>query len=202
MKRYTQNEINKLANILKKDGVISVPTDTVYGICARINSKKAHTNLIIAKNRPLNKLFPIMCADEEQIKSIAIVDEKTKKLIHNFMPGPITLILIKRPELPEYINNGGLTIAVRMAPSKTIKELIRKTGSPLFMTSANQSGKPVCTNLDEIEKTCPTIDGMLEGTVSFGKGSTIVDCVSEPIKILREGPISLEQIIEAINSPT
>ena len=202
MKRYTQNEINKLANILKKDGVISVPTDTVYGICARINSKKAHTNLIIAKNRPLNKLFPIMCADEEQIKSIATVDEKTKKLIHNFMPGPITLILIKRPELPEYINNGGLTIAVRMAPSKTIKELIRKTGSPLFMTSANQSGKPVCTNLDEIEKTCPTIDGMLEGTVSFGKGSTIVDCVSEPIKILREGPISLEQIIEAINSPT
>lgn len=199
MKRYTQNEINELANILKKDGVISVPTDTVYGLCARINSKKAHTNLIIAKNRPTNKLFPIMYADEEQIKSIATVDEKIKKIIHNFMPGPITLILKKKPELPEYINNGSSTIAVRMAPSETIKELIRKTGCPLFMTSANQSGMPVCKNLDEIEKACPTIDGILEGTVSFGKSSTIVDCVSEPIKILREGPISLEQILKAIS---
>ena len=195
MKRYTQNEINELANILKNDGVISVPTDTVYGLCARMNSIKAHNNLKHAKNRPDNKPFPIMCADEEQIKSIAIVDEKIEKLIHNFMPGPITLILMKKPDLPAYVNNNNSTIAVRMAPSKIIKELIRKTGSPLFMTSANQSGETVCTNLDEIEKACPTIDGMLEGKVSFGEGSTIVDCVSEPIKILREGPISLNQII-------
>ena len=200
MKRYTQNEINELSDILKRDGVISVPTDTVYGICARMNSIKARDNLMKAKNRPINKLFPIMCADEKQIKSIAIVDKKIEKIICNFMPGPITLILMKRPELPEYINNGGLTIAVRMAPSKTIEELIRKTGSPIFMTSANQSGKAVCTNLDEIERACPTLDGMLEGNVSFGEGSTIVDCVSEPIKIVREGPISLEQIIEVIKN--
>ena len=198
MKRYTQNEIDELANILKKDGIISVPTDTVYGICARMTSIKAYNNLMVTKNRPANKLFPIMCADEEQIKSIAIVDKKIEKLIRNFMPGPITLILMKRPGLPEYINNGSLTIAVRMAPSKIIEELIRKTGSPLFMTSANQSGSPVCTNLDEIEKACPTLDGMLEGNVSFDKASTIVDCVLEPIQILREGPISLEQIMEVI----
>lgn len=200
MKRYTKNEINELADILKNDGVISVPTDTVYGICARINSIKAFNNLVNAKNRPTNKLFPIMCADVEQIKSIAIVDEKIEKLINKFMPGPITLVLMKRPELSEYINNGGLTIAVRMASSKVIENLIRKTGSPLFMTSANQSGKKICTNLDEIEKACPSIDGILEGNVSFGKESTIVDCVSEPIKILRKGPISFEQIMEVIKN--
>ncbi len=194
MQRYTKNQINELADILKKDGVISVPTDTVYGICARINSVKAHNNLVIAKNRPANKAFPIMCADTKQIKSIAIVDEKIEKLIQNFMPGPITLILKKNPKLPTYVNNGGLTIAVRMASSRTLEELIRKTGSPLFMTSANQSGKNVCTNLDEIEKACPTLNGMLEGNVSFGKASTIVDCTLEPIKILREGPITLEEI--------
>ena len=196
MKRYIQNEIDELADILKKDGVISVPTDTVYGLCARMNSKKAHDKLMMVKNRPINKLLPIMCADEEQIKSIAVVDKRVEKIIHNFMPGPITLILLKRPELPEYINNGSLTIAVRMASSKIIEELIRKTGSPLFMTSANQSGSPVCTNLDEIEKSCPNLDGMLEGNVSFGQGSTIVDCSSESIKILREGPITLEQIMK------
>ena len=81
MKRYKQNQITELAEILKKDGVISVPTDTVYGVCARMNSKKAHDNLVITKNRPSNKLFPIMCMDEKQIKSIAIVNEKAEKLI-------------------------------------------------------------------------------------------------------------------------
>lgn len=199
MKRYKQNEIDELAEILKKDGAISVPTDTVYGVCARINSIQARDNLAKIKNRPSSKLFPVMCSDEEQIKSIAIVDKRAEKIIHNFMPGPITLILKKRSEVPEYINNGEATIAIRMATSKALEELIRKTGSPLFMSSANQSGEATCTNLDEIEKACPTLDGMMEGSVSFGKASTIVDCTSEEIKILREGPISLEEIMEKIN---
>lgn len=198
LKRYAQNEIKELADILKRDGVISVPTDTVYGVCARMNSIDAFNNLVITKNRPSNKLFPIMCVDEEQIKSIAIVDKKIEKLISTFMPGPITLILMKKPELPEYITNGGSTIAIRIATSKALENLIRETGSPLFMTSANQSGEPICNNLDEIEKACPNLDAMMEGEISFGKGSTIVDCVSEPIKILREGPISMEQILEAL----
>lgn len=193
-KRYKQNEIDKLVKILKKDGVISVPTDTVYGVCARINSIKAYKNLVITKNRPITKPFPVMCADEKQIKSIALVDERAEKLIHAFMPGPVTLVLKKREEIPEYVNNGGTTIAVRMAPSKILKDLIINTGSPLFMSSANQSGEPTCTNLDEIEKTCPTLDGMMEGKVSFNKGSTIIDCTSENIKILRTGPISMKQI--------
>ncbi len=135
-----------------------------------------------------------MCSDKEQIKSIAIVDEKAEKLIKEFMPGPITLILEKRPEVPEYVSNGKATIAVRMATSKEIKELIIKTGCPIFMSSANQSGEPTCTNLDEIENECLNLDGMMEGTVKFGKGSTIVDCVSKELNILREGPITIEQI--------
>ena len=198
MKRFKQSETSELAEILKNDGVISVPTDTVYGVCSRICSKKAHDNLVKIKNRPYNKLFPVMCADEEQIKSTALVNEKAELLIRKFMPGPITLVLPKQPNLSEYINNGGPTIAIRMATSKPVEDLIKKTGSPIFMSSANQSGEPACTSLDEIEKACPTLGGMMEGEVSFGKGSTIVDCTSDTIKILREGPISLEQILEAL----
>lgn len=194
MKRYKENEIDELVRILKNDGVISVPTDTVYGVCACMNSEKAHDKLMIVKNRPKNKLFPIMCADEEQIKSIAIVDDRAEKIIKAYMPGPITLILKKNYNLPDYINNGNDTIAVRMATSKILEDLIRKVGSPLFMSSANQSGEKTCTSLDEIEKACPLLDGMLEGTVTFGKGSTILDCSSEDIKILRQGPILKEQI--------
>lgn len=200
MKRFKQSETSELAEILKNDGVISVPTDTVYGVCSRICSKKAHDNLVKTKNRPYNKLFPVMCADEEQIKSTALVNEKAELLIRKFMPGPITLVLPKQPNLSEYINNGGPTIAIRMATSKPVEDLIKKTGSPIFMSSANQSGEPVCSSLDEIEKACPTLGGMMEGEVSFGKGSTIVDCTSDTVKILREGPISLQQILEAINN--
>lgn len=194
MKRYKQNEIDELAEILKNDGVISVPTDTVYGVCARMNSKLAHDNLMKAKNRPSEKVFPVMCSSEEQIKDIAIVNEKVEKLINAFMPGPITLVLSAKPELPEYVNNGLKTIAIRMATSKALEELIKKIGCPIFMSSANRSGEPVCTTLDEIERECPTLDGMMEGEVSFGQASTIVDCTADEIKIIRKGPITEEQI--------
>lgn len=194
IKRYKINQVDEMAQILKNDGVISIPTDTVFGICASINSKIAYSKLIKVKRRPLNKAFPVMCSNIEQIKSIAIVDEIAEKLIKTFMPGPITLVLKKSSTLPEYVTNGKDTIAVRMASSKTIEELITKIGSPLFMTSANQSGQPECSNLDEIEKACPSLDGMMEGEVFYSMGSTIVDCTSKEIKILREGPISFEEI--------
>lgn len=189
IKRYNKNQINELAEILNKNGVISVPTDTVFGLCAKIDSKIAHDKLMRIKQRPENKLLPVMCADEEQIKSIAIVDKKVEQLIQKHMPGPITLILKKRDGLPEYVNNGKTTIAVRMATSDILGKLIKEVGCPLFMSSANLSGKPACKNLDEIEKQCPDLDGMLEGGVSFGISSTIVDCTTEEFKIIREGPI-------------
>lgn len=199
IRRYKENEVEQLADILRNDGVISVPTDTVYGICARINSEKAHNKLMDVKKRPKNKAFPIMCADERQIKNIAVVDARAEKLIRAFMPGPITLVLNRNNTLSEYVTNGKDTIAVRMATSKVLEELIRKTESPLFMTSANKSEEPECTNLDDIEKSCPLLDGMLDGNVVFGEASTIVDCSSEELKILRIGPISIEQIKKVIN---
>ena len=199
IKRYKENEIEKLVKILKKDGVISVPTDIVFGICARINSEIAHDKLIAMKNRPIKKSFPVMCANEEQIKSIAIVNDVAEKLIKSFMPGPITLVLKKDKNLLEYVTNGKDTIAIRMATSEAIKKLILELESPIFMTSANQSWEPTCTSLDEIEKMCPDLDGMMEGNVIFSKGSTIIDCSTDEIKILREGPITLKQINEIIN---
>lgn len=202
MRRYSQNEIDELAEILNNDGVISIPTDTVYGVCARINSQKAFDNLVNAKHRPANKSFPVLCLNEEQIKSIAIVNSNAEKLIRAFMPGPITIVLKKKKEAFEYINNAGTRssdeLAVRILPLKFIKELIQKVGSPLFLTSANLSGQEVCKTLDEIESVFPNIEGIVEGEVSFGQSSTIVDCTCEEIKIQREGPISKEKIMEVL----
>ena len=202
MKRYKQREIEEVANVLKNDGVISVPTDTVYGICARINSSKAYLKLVSVKNRPSTKSFPVMCSDIEQIKSIAIVNENALKLIKAFMPGPITLVLNKRSDVLSYINNAGARetdeLAIRMAPTPFLKELIKEVGSPLFLSSANKSGMDVCRSLDEIEEECPTLDGMVIGDVSFGEASTIVDLTHDDIKIQRQGPISEEKIIDVL----
>lgn len=204
MRRYSQNEINEVAEVLNRDGVISIPTDTVYGVCARINSQKAFENLVNAKHRPANKSFPVLCLNEEQIKSIAIVNSNAEKLIHAFMPGPITIVLKKKKEAFEYINNAGKRtsdeLAVRILPLKFIKELIQKVGSPLFLSSANLSGQEVCKTLDEIEEVFPNIDGIVEGDVSFGQASTIVDCTSDEIVIQREGPISKERIMEVLKN--
>ena len=204
MKRYKQSEIEEVANVLKNDGVISVPTDTVYGICARINSSKAYLKLVSVKNRPSTKSFPVLCKDLEQIKSIAIVDDKALKLIKAFMPGPITLVLNKRPDVLSYINNAGARetdeLAIRMAPTPFLKELIKEVGSPLFLTSANKSGMDVCKSLDDIEKECPTLDGMVMGDVSFGEASTIVDLKGNDIKIQRQGPISEDEIMKVLNN--
>ena len=203
MKKYRQSDIETIIKVLKDDGVISGPTDTVYGICARVNSPKAFNKLVEIKNRPANKNFPIMCSDIEQIKSIGSVDKRVEKLINTFMPGPITLVLRKKNDTFLAINNGGKRetneIAVRMATSSFLKEVIIGVGCPLFMTSANKSGMDVCKSLDDIEKMCPTLDGMVEGDVSFGEASTIVDCTDDNIVIQRPGPISEEQVMEALN---
>ena len=199
MKRFSEDDIDEIVDILKNNGVISVPTDTVYGVCARIDSKKAHDNLILVKNRPETKPFPVMCANEEQIKDITIVNEKAEKIIKAFMPGPITIVLNKKETLQDYVTNGKKTIAIRMATSKTLEKIILSLGTPIFMSSANQSGEKTSESLEEIEKNCPKINGILEGKIKLGVGSTIIDCTSEKIKVLREGPIKLKEINNIIN---
>ena len=201
IKKYKENEIDKLAEILLNDGIIAVPTDTVYGLCVRMNSEKAREKLINIKNRPSSKSLPVMCADLDQIKRIAIIDKREELIINAFMPGPITLILLKQSKLPQYVNEGSTEIGIRMATSKALEILIRKVGSPICISSANKSGEPVCSTLDEIENTFPDLDGILEGEIIYRKSSTIVNCTSkDDIIIQRDGPISLEQIMEVLNN--
>ena len=100
MKRFKENDIHAMVEILKNDGTLSVPTDTVYGVCCRCDHEAAQEKLRDVKKRPATKAFPIMCADEEQIKTICDVDERSEKLIRAFMPGPVTLILPKKNSVP------------------------------------------------------------------------------------------------------
>lgn len=198
IKIYNKKELDILSNILRNDGVICVPTDTVYGLCSRNCSFDAYNNLVNIKNRPKDKLFPIMCKDKNQIKSIAMTNEVVETIIDAFMPEPITLILKLKDNLPFDINNNASTVAIRMKTSNILGELIEKVGCPLYMTSANISGKAACITIDEINETFSNLDVLLKGNVTYGKASTIIDCTNEELKLIRKGPITVKQIENVI----
>lgn len=193
MREFQPDETEPMALLLKQDQILCVPTDTVYGICARM-TEQAQTNLRALKHRPLSKALPLMCADIEQAETIAIISEKNRKLMETLMPGPLTVILPKREEVPDYVNGGLPTLAIRLATSESLKKLIQAAGSPLFMTSANLSGEPTCRTIAEVEEVCPGLAGVMLGAPSFGEASTIVDCSTDTWKILRQGPITQAQL--------
>ena len=198
IRRFRPDETEAMAEILRNDGVISVVTDTVYGVCARMDSLAAQENLRELKHRPADKAFPIMCCDISQIETVAYVSEQGRKIIRAFMPGPVTVILKKREEIPDFVNGGLPTLAVRMATSDALEKLIRAVGAPLLMTSANQSGQKTCESLEEIELACPRLNGIMEGKPTYHEASTIIDCSQEQIRVLRKGPVSEEQIQEVL----
>ncbi|MBO7703701.1 MAG: threonylcarbamoyl-AMP synthase [Solobacterium sp.] len=191
MRRFREDETTEMAALLKEGGCLSVPTDTVFGICAAMNEASME-KLYEVKNRPRSRQFPIVCSDLSMLEDIAVVSREARRVIQAFMPGPLTVVLRKTAKIPDYA--AGETIAVRLAMSEALRRLVEETGSPLFLTSANRSGEKECESLDEIEKACPKLDGMMEGSVSFGRASTILDCSDEEWRILREGPISREEI--------
>lgn len=196
MKHFAEDEIEAAAQVLRNDGCIAAATDTVYGVCARL-SEKAQAKLYEVKQRPKSKRFPVMCADYEQLQTIAELNPMAEAVVKRFMPGPMTVILKKKAVIGDALS-GGDTLAIRLATSGQLKQLITLTGTPLFMTSANQSGMPECTTEPQIEEACPKLDGILAGTINYSRASTIVDCTGDVPLIVREGPITAEQINQAL----
>lgn len=188
--------IEEYIECLKNDGVVAYPTDTVYGVCVRFDHQSACEHLRNVKDRPLDKSFPIMVADMEQLEKIAMVKDEDRKLIDKFMPGPITLILNKKSIIESWMNDDKETIAVRMACDDTLKKIIKGLGVPIFMTSANKSGHPVMQTAQEIKEGLE-VDMVYEGEPGGEKASTIVDCVNG-YKVLRPGIITQQMIDEII----
>lgn len=101
------SEINVLVDLLRKDEVVAVPTDTVFGVCARYDHIQAQENLRDLKKRPETKAFPIMCADMEQVLQICEMCGEEKRVMNQFMPGPLTMILKKKKGVPSFVNGEG-----------------------------------------------------------------------------------------------
>ena len=198
MKIIKQSDYKEAVDILKNDGVLAIATDTVFGVCARVNSKDAFNKLLTVKDRPKEKAFPLMCSSLKEMESIAILNKEDKKIIKTFMPGPLTIIVKKKDDLNEYIGEGKDTIALRMATSSLLKKIIEELGEPVFMTSANKSGEKEYKSIEEIRDKLPLVEAIVESKPNYNEASTILDLTN--MKILREGPIKQEDIDDLFDS--
>lgn len=197
--QYEHKDIETIANLLKEGKVVAFPTDTVYGLACIYENENALQALKKSKVRPETKPIPTMVSSIRQMEEIAVVNQDVKKLVDEFMPGPLTLILKKRKHLPDYVTNGLDTIGIRMPDDDFILHLIDLVEKPLLVTSANISGEePGETGEEVLEQLNGRIDAIVMGKAKGTTSSTIVDMTSDTYNILREGPITEKMIKEEL----
>lgn len=195
--KYTKMDKDKIINTLIQGGILAFPTDTVFGLGC-IMDEKAIKKIYKAKKRDLNKPLPMMCSGLRMINKVAYVNDKEKKLIKKFAPGPITIIFDKKENVDDYISQGLDTIGIRVPDDKFILEIIKGINAPLMVTSANISDSGSLLKWQDVYKQLNgKIDGIVCEDAKGEKASVIVDA-RKKIKILREGPISLKMIKEAL----
>ena len=197
--RLTKKDSAQIIEILNRGGVVAFPTDTVYGLAVRYDLKEAILKMKEAKQRPETKPFPMMVSSKAQIERVAVTDARSQKLIDQWMPGALTLVFKKRPEVDELVTNGFPTIGIRMPDDEFVLEIINRVGVPLLVPSANLSGQPSCTTSEEVLKQLDgRIDAVVLGESGASTASTVCDTTGDELKILRQGPIKLEDLEASI----
>ncbi len=185
--------------LIREGGLIAFPTDTVYGVAADPFNPKALQKIYAAKQRSDEKALPALIGGLEQLgQLVATVDRSVYKIALTFWPGPLTLILPKRADVPEELSPYP-TIGIRMPNLAFTLALLKQTG-PLATTSANRSGAQNPTTADDVlTHLGGEIDLILDGGPTAGStASTVVDLTETEMRILREGPISLSEIQKCI----
>ena len=192
---YTR--LKEPAKIIKDGGIVVFPTETVYGIGVNGLNKNALKKLYEVKQRPLNKPISLL------VNSIEMINQLTKNitkleyaLMKEFFPGPLTIILQKKDIVPDILTANSDTVGIRMPSNKIALKLIEYAGVPIATPSANLSGKPTGTNFKDIIKDFDgKADYFIDGKISkTGFASTIIKVTDGIPNILRQGPITEEQI--------
>lgn len=190
---------NHAHDVLRHGGLVAFPTDTVYGLAALPFKNETVDRLYIVKGRSHQKAIAILIGDTKDLKGISEAPgELATKLAAAFWPGPITLIVPRHPDLPERVSNLP-TVAVRMPDHPVALDLLKLAG-PLAVTSANLSGEKSAASAEEVtDQLSGRVHLVLDGGRSpGGVPSTVVDCTKEDPEILRPGPVTLDQIMEAL----
>lgn len=192
-------ELLRAADIIKNGGLVAFPTETVYGLGANALSGEAVAKIFVAKGRPSDNPLIVHLADKAELENVARdVPQVAYELIERFAPGPLTLVLKKRPEIPNEVTAGLDTVAVRIPADPIARELIALSGVPVAAPSSNLSGKPSPTTAQHvIDDMTGRIDAIIEGGASrVGVESTVLDITGKIPVILRPGGVTLSQIRE------
>lgn len=180
------------------DKVLIFPTDTVYGIGASVYSKKGQDRIYEIKHRDRNKPLAVLCANLKQIDEIAYLDNVSKALINEFLPGAVTFILNAKPIIKEIM--GIDTVGVRIPNSKLALTILTEFGA-MATTSVNESGDVPLDTYDEIyEAYSDKVDYIYKKEEESSSHSSTVISLVDNLKVLREGAITKEKIEEFLRN--
>jgi L-threonylcarbamoyladenylate synthase len=195
-----QGSIVQALEVLQAGGLVAFPTDTVYGVGALAFDAKAVESIYFAKDRPVEKAIPVLIGDPADLEKVGTdIPDSARKLASRFWPGPLTILVPKRTDLPESVS-ATATVGVRVPDHEVARALLGAAG-PMAVTSANISGKQSPVTAQEVyEQLKDRIDLIIDGDKTpGGVPSTLVDCTSAELKVLREGPIPLAELLTALN---
>lgn len=194
-------ELQEAAEQIKNGNLVLFPTETVYGIGAKATDAKAVQKIFKAKGRASDNPLIVHVASMQMVENISMqITDLERKIMEKFWPGPLTIILKRKGEeiIPNEVTANLDTVGVRMPSHPIAKMLIQKAGVPIAAPSANVSGKPSGTVIEDIiEELQEKVDYILDGgTSDIGLESTVIKVVGSKIIILRPGKITKEQLQE------
>ena len=189
------------AELIRRGNVIAAPTDTLYGLLANARNHKALHEVFRIKGRPESKPVLLLIDSRRQIPGIAReIPNEFDALADAFWPGPLTMVLPARPEIPAIVTAGRDTVAVRLPRSPLVRALARQASCPLTGTSANLSGRAGARSASEVfaqlGRRLPLL--LDAGRVDRPVPSTIVDLASGRPRILRQGRIGAAEIFRVL----
>jgi L-threonylcarbamoyladenylate synthase len=188
---------------LKRGEVIAFPTETLYGLGADALNPAAVEKVFQLKGRDAASPIPILIADRAMLLNmVSEVPPLAEELIARFWPGPLTIVLPARHNVPRPLVNPAGAIGVRISSQPIAAELVQALGHPLTATSANPSGKPPARTAQAARE---SFSGQIDIFIDGGKltsetGSTVVEVVGDRLKIIRKGEIDKSQIAEVLGA--
>lgn len=193
--------LKEAAELIEKGHTVIFPTETVYGLGANALSEEAVMGIYAAKGRPSDNPLIVHIAKIDDVYYLASeVTGDAKKLMDRFWPGPLTIILKKKPCVPDVVSAGLDTVGIRMPENETAREFIRECKLPIAAPSANISGKPSPTTFEHVfEDMNGRVSGIIKGEdCGVGVESTVIDMSGGVPTVLRPGGISVEQLSEVL----
>ena len=190
----------KALNELNNHQVIAFPTETVYGLGVFYDDEEAYNLLNKIKRRREDKPYTMMLSKVEDIFKYAEVDNRYLNLIKKYMPGSLTILVKSKDNVPSYVTHNTGVIGVRIPANEEALELLAYVKKPLLVPSANRADEKPALNKEEVENIFQDeIKVVVPGQTCQGQPSTIIDLTGNEIKLIRKGPISLEELNLAFN---